>query len=81
MVVVMVVMMMMRRGGEYRTRCKHHQQQGCGKNLFHGSNVAQAALRGKGGLGTPHQERNGCVPKYETGVPGDRSTLPEWKTA
>jgi hypothetical protein len=49
MVVVMVVMMVvMRRVGEYRTRCKHHQQQGCGKNLFHGSNVAQSGRRGKG---------------------------------
>jgi hypothetical protein len=43
-----VVMMVMLRGGECRTRGKHHQQQGCGKNLFHGTNVAQAGQRGKG---------------------------------
>jgi len=48
MVVVMMVVVVVRRAGECRTHCKHHQQQGCGKNLFHGTNVAQAGLPGKG---------------------------------
>ena len=48
MVTRMVVMMVMPRGGECRTRGKHHQQQGGGKNLFHGMNVAQAGQLGKG---------------------------------
>ncbi len=44
MVMVVVVMMMMT-GGERRAG-KHHQEQGSGKNLLHGTNVARgAALR------------------------------------
>jgi hypothetical protein len=39
-VVMMMVVMMMCRSGE-RGSGKHHQQQDCGKNLFHDQNVAR----------------------------------------
>jgi hypothetical protein len=45
-VVMMVMAMMVTAGGECRGG-KHHQKQGCGKNLFHAKNVARTLRREK----------------------------------
>jgi hypothetical protein len=41
---IMVMVMMVLRTGKGRAG-KHHQQQGSGKNLFHGSNLARVGRR------------------------------------
>jgi hypothetical protein len=46
-VMMMVVAIMVTAGGECRGG-KHHQKQGCSKNLFHAKNVARTPWREKG---------------------------------
>jgi hypothetical protein len=83
---VMVVVMMMVLRGERRAG-KHHQQQGSGKNLFHGTNVARGRRRRKriqraaSRLEQVFRARLGSLTGLQTGVPSDGSWSLGWKPA
>ena len=62
-VVMMVATMMVMRSGECRGG-KHHQKQGCCKNLFHAKNVAR----------TPRREK--CIPNRAPKEARGRETVP-----
>jgi hypothetical protein len=81
MVVMMMVMMVLR--GE-RRGSKHHQQQGNGKNPFHGKNVAQERRQRKG-ISRPasreERTRRGTPAGVKTGVPSGGSWPLGWRNS
>jgi hypothetical protein len=68
-VVMMVATMMVMRSGECRGG-KHHQKQGCCKNLFHAKNVARTPRREKCiQARAPKEARGGKQFQTETAPP------------